>query len=243
MTLIDEDSQNLKEMSRMATGLAHDFTNILGIIVARVSLMEKELKEHPLPFYKHLNSIRNALNSGKSLVDQLSIFAGQDTLQLEWTDLNSLIHESVEDFLEKNRDVQIHSNLDPYNRSILLDRKYIRIVVQNLCLYTKNSLSHQSEIYLETQLIVGKELKQKFNAAREELYFRLTFLSHGNPIHAIELERVFEPYFTPSGRDEVKLELAVVYGCVQMHQGFIEVESELNKGTRFDIYLPTSSPD
>jgi two-component system, cell cycle sensor histidine kinase and response regulator CckA len=129
--------------------------------------------------------------------------------------------------------------LDPFVPPVMADANLLHQAVLNLCLNARDAMPGGGKIHLITQRVAGDELRQIFQDAREEQYTCITVKDSGIGMDDAVKSRIFEPFFTTKQPGEgTGLGLSVVYGIVTNHKGFIDVESDPGRGTKFRICLP-----
>lgn len=234
-------AQKLQGLGTLAGGIAHDFNNILGIILGYATMMEssngdsKKLKWN-------LGAIVKAVNRGSALVQQILTFARKTDILFETVKVNATINELVrltsETFPKTIRfKAQLQEDL-PY---IKADHNQVHQALLNLFVNARDAMPKGGTISVKTSTLLGDELCKKFPDANDQNYVSIVISDEGAGMDKETLNRVFEPFFTTKKRSKgTGLGLAVVYGVVSSHHGFIDVDSELNVGTTFNIYLPVA---
>jgi CheY-like chemotaxis protein len=183
------------------------------------------------------------VNRGAALVRQILTFARKTETSFEPISITDLVHELVSMLRQTfpkiiTFTVQLPSDI-PF---ILADRTQIHQVLLNLCVNARDAMPKGGAISINADTLSGASVKELFPAADQQSYVCITVSDNGEGMNETTKGRIFDPFFTtkPQGKG-TGLGLSVVYGVVQAHHGFISVESIPNKGTSFQIYLP--SPD
>ena len=240
-----EQVQKLESVGRLAGGVAHDFNNMLSIIIGRVEMMLLETKPDN-PNHGSLMEIRSAAVRSSDLTRQLLAFARQQTIAPKVLDLN----ENIEMTLRMIRRIigeDIHLSWKPSEDlwPVKFDPTQIDQILINLCLNARDSISRDGTISIET---ANAEIDSDYCAARGRMEFKpgswvqLTVSDNGCGIDKETQNMIFEPFFTTKAVGKgTGLGLATVYGIVKQNGGFIYVYSELGMGTTFKIYLPRTS--
>ena len=238
--------QRMESVGTLAGGIAHDFNNILSIAVGYLARLEgpevpREVKAHTL------ESIRKALARGTGLVQQLLTFARKTSGVFEAVRVNEVIREFskllAETFPQNIRfELKLQENLP----LLLADVGQLQQAVLNLCINARDAISERGSfetegglVTIESLVVDGEKLAEKFPTAKENQYVVIRVRDTGTGMDEITRGRIFEPFFTtkPLGKG-TGLGLAVVYGVVNGHQGFVDVESERDKGTAITLYFP-----
>jgi CheY-like chemotaxis protein len=185
-----------------------------------------------------------AAQRAANLTRQLLTFGRKQFMQVELLDLNEVI-KSVTQMLRRGlgENITLRCNLSPRLPAIEADSTMMEQVVMNLSLNARDAMSGGGSLIITTNPVkVGKEYVEKNSEAREGVFVCLTVSDNGCGMDRIKLGKIFEPFFTTKEVGKgTGLGLATVYGIVKQHSGWIEVESEVGKGTAFKIFLPGST--
>jgi CheY-like chemotaxis protein len=227
-------------VGRLAGGVAHDFNNLLTAIVGNAALLQQRLAEQETEH--HLAAaIEQAAWRAAELTRQLLGFSRQTLLWLRPTNLNDAVAE-VATLLERTSDPRIHLEIrrDPGLWPVQADPAQISQVLRNLCANACEAMPQGGRLLLETgNRIVAEEHARATLEARPGPFTCLSVTDTGPGISAELLPRIFDPFFTtkPTGQG-TGLGLAMAFGIIKQHQGWIECHTEAGRGTRFEIYLP-----
>ncbi len=233
-------AQKMEGLGTLAGGIAHDFNNILAIILGYTTQLEKRGPTQPEQIPVATKVIREAVERGAALVQQLLTSARQTESRLSATDLNDLVRE-LERMLRATFPKTIDFKLDllPDLPLVTADRSQIHQVLLNLCVNARDAMPRGGSVSLETCLTSGRELEKFFTGADAPSYACVRVRDTGAGMTAEVKAHIFEPFYTTKERAKgTGLGLSVVYGVVNNHRGFIQVESEPGAGTTFSIYLP-----
>lgn len=234
-------AQKMEGLGTLAGGIAHDFNNILAIILGYATKLERR-NVQPEEVPGAVKIIKEAVERGAALVQQLLTSARQAEARFASLDLNDLIRE-IERMLQatfpKTINFELHVQRDlPI---ITADRSQVHQVLLNLCVNARDAMPHGGTIALETSVIHGREMAELFTGAESNDYARVCVRDTGLGMTADVRTHIFEPFFTTKERAKgTGLGLSVVYGVVNNHHGFVQVESEPDKGTLFSVYLPVT---
>lgn len=233
-------AQKMESVGRLAGGVAHDFNNMLSVILGHVDMaLEKITVTQPI--YSDLLAIRNAAQRSANLTRQLLAFARHQTIDPRVLDLN----EIVGDMLKMLRRL-IGEDIDPVWKPdsdlglVKMDPAQIDQILANLCVNARDAISGVGKITIETHNVTFDEAYcAEHLGFLPGAYVMLAVSDDGCGMDQGTLANIFEPFFTTKQVGEgTGLGLAMVYGIVKQNNGFINVYSEPNRGTTFKIYLP-----
>ena len=233
-------AQKLESIGQLAGGIAHDYNNMLGVILGYTDLSLDSVAPGE-PLHEALLEIRKAAERSADLTRQLLGFARKQTIVPRVLDLN----QTVEGMLKMLRRV-IGENVELEWRpqkgigSVKVDPTQIDQVLMNLCVNARDAITGPGKIVLETGL---KTFDEDFCADHAGAvlgeYARLAVVDTGCGMSPETLSHIFEPFFTTKDASEgAGLGLATVYGIVRQNNGFIDVRSAPGKGSTFTIYFP-----
>jgi PAS domain S-box-containing protein len=232
-------TQKMEGLGTLAGGIAHDFNNILAIILGYTNRLET-LRAKPSEVPGAIKIIKDAVDRGAALVQQLLTSARQTEARFSSLDLNALVRE-LEKMLQatfpKTIDFELH--LHPNLPVITADRSQIHQVLLNLTVNARDAMPNGGTLTLETSMTPGTELTEFFSGAGSQNYACVKVRDTGSGMTRQVKPHIFEPFFTTKERGKgTGLGLSVVYGVVNNHRGFVQVESEPGAGTTFMVYLP-----
>jgi len=233
-------SQKMEAIGTLAGGIAHDFNNLLMGIMGFVNLMlhNKDLsKEHQ----EMLKKIENQAISGAELAKRLLGFARGGMYEVRPTDLNVIIKKTIDTFRRTRKDIVIH---DVYEKELWpseVDRVQIEQVLLNLLINAGEAMPNGGYLYIESNNVEIPEDMSMQNDVKPGRYVKFSVKDTGRGMDNKTMERVFDPFFTTKemGRG-AGLGLASSFGIIKTHGGFIQVESEIGKGSTFTVFLPAS---
>lgn len=227
-------AQKLESLGRLAGGVAHDFNNMLTVILGFCDVALAELPaDHRVREY--LEVIKDSGEKAAQLTQQLLAFGCKQVLHVQPICLHSIIQRIV---LLLRRvitcDITIRLDLQAQSSFVSADIGQIDQVVMNLVMNARDALPGCGDIWLQTR----NETRLLNDEETECIVFSVK--DNGVGIAADVKERIFEPFFTTKTHGEgTGLGLACVFGVVSQHKGFLEVESELGLGSTFLVCLPT----
>ena len=235
-----QQSQKMDSIGRLAGGVAHDFNNMLGVILGHAEIaMDQAGPENPLR--ADLLEIRKAAQRSADLTRQLLAFARKQIVAPKVLDLN----ETVEGMLKMLRRL-IGENIDLAWRPgrhlwpVKVDPSQIDQILANLCVNARDAIAGVGQVAIETDTVTldpARAAEQPGAAPGD--YVRIVFRDTGAGMDPETLSHIFEPFFTTKQLGEgTGLGLSTVYGIVQQNNGFIQVQSVPGQGTTFQIHLP-----
>ena len=234
-------SQKMESIGLLAGGIAHDFNNILNIIIGNAELVARD-PSNMLKLPKRVDAIRRTAERGGQVVKQLLAFARRTEIRYESTDLNGVVLDTVK-FIGETfpRIISIETALDPDLPLVHADSNQIHQVILNMCINARDAMASGGALRINTTVTEGSVVRSRFAQAAESRYVSVAVRDTGSGMTEEILERIFEPFFTTKDIGKgTGLGLAVAYGIVESHNGFIDVRSEVGKGSVFTIHLPLS---
>ena len=230
----------MESVGRLAGGVAHDFNNMLGVILGHVELAQ-ELISTNHPVHEDLEEIRKAANRSADLTRQLLAFARQQAVTPKVLDLDQTVAGMLK-MLERLIGERIRLVWHPQHDlwPVKMDPSQIDQILANLCVNARDAIRDIGEINIEMcNCAIERDYCVDHPGFLPGQYVRLTVSDNGCGIDRGTLPHIFEPFFTTKGLGEgTGLGLATVYGIVKQNNGFINVYSEPGEGTAFAIYLP-----
>ncbi len=232
-------SQKMESLGTLAGGIAHDFNNLLAVINGYAELSALHPND-PALFQKSLREIKRASQRAIGLVRQILTFSRKAQVHFAPVDMNQLVRELTALLAETfPRKVAFSISLLDGLPTLLADQNQLQQIVLNLCVNARDAMPDGGTISISTSLVGGDSLAYA-EAARDKSYICLRVTDTGTGMTPEVKARIFEPFFTTkAGTDGTGLGLAVVYGIVASHRGFIDVESVPDKGSTFTILMPS----
>ena len=235
-----QHAQRMESVGRLAGGVAHDYNNMLSVILGYTEL-SMEVVNPDEPLYENLKEIYGAAHRSKAVTRQLLAFARRQTIAPIVLDLN----ETVESMLKMLRRL-IGENIDlawrPGNHlwPVKMDPAQIDQILANLCVNARDAINGVGNVTIETRRATFDDAYCAQHAGFTPGQFDLLAVSDdGHGMDPDTREKIFEPFFTTKEVGQgTGLGLATVYGIVKQNDGFINVYSEPGKGTTFRIFLP-----
>jgi len=233
-------AQKMESIGRLAGGVAHDFNNMLQIILGCTE-MALELTEPQSEISAELREIESAAKRSADLTRQLLGFARKKDYAPVALDLNAKIASSL-DMLKRmvGHDIVVRWEPDPRLGAVQMDPTQLDQILANLCVNARDAMKTGGEIAISTgHTNLTAFERDHFPEAEPGRYALLTFRDNGDGMDRATLDRIFEPFFTtkPIGQG-TGLGLPTVYSVVKQHKGHIAVDSRLGRGTVFRLLFP-----
>jgi two-component system NtrC family sensor kinase len=237
-------SQKMEAVGTLAGGIAHDFNNILTAITCYSTFVKDALDEGN-PLIPHINQVLAASQKAAGLTHSLLAYSRKQVINKQPIELNDNIQQ-MNKFLSRliGANIKLSTILDDRLLTVFADSGQIEQVLMNLVINARDAIaSMQGEIIVTTELA---EITEEFCAAHgfgvTGKYALLLVKDTGTGMSRDTVNHIFEPFFTTKEAGKgTGLGLSMVYGIVKQHDGFIDVESELGRGTIFKIYFPLFS--
>jgi len=236
-------AQKFEVFGQLAGGIAHDFNNMIGAILgwAELGLDETEPESR---LHRHFDKVRHQAIRAASLTRQLLAFARRQILEPRNMDLNQSITETLS-LLEKviGSNIEIKTQLAADLALLRADPTQVEQILMNPCINARDAMPDGGRLRIETSSVSFDEKSSASHAfALPGNYNLLAVTDTETGMDAATLDRVFEPFFTTKEIGKgTGLGLATVYGIVQQHGGFLQVQSKLGAGSTFRVYLPISA--
>jgi len=233
-------SQKMEAVGQLAGGVAHDFNNILAVIQLQAGLLMAEpgLTDHQ---QDSARDIEKAAQRAANLIRQLLLFSRKQALRLCDLDLNEAV-PGIAKMLQRvlGEQVQMQFKFAPHPLLVHADTSMVDQVLMNLAVNARDAMPKGGQLIIETAA-VEFDVSQAIHTsqARPGSFVCVSVSDTGCGIPPEILPRIFEPFFTTKDVGKGSgLGLATVFGIVQQHQGWINVYSEVGRGTTFRVYLP-----
>ena len=230
----------MEAVGRLSGGIAHDFNNLLGVIIGYSQMLERKM-ERDNPLHEYVEEIEKAGQRATALTRQLLAFSRQQILTPKILSLNELVSDMVK-MLPRllGEDIAISTNLEPAIGSVKADQGQIEQVVMNLAVNARDAMPSGGRLTIGTADVVLDEMYARHHpGAKPGKYVMLSVADSGVGMNSETLLHIFEPFFTTKEVGKgTGLGLATVYGIMKQSGGYIWVDSELGKGSCFQIFLP-----
>jgi len=235
-----QQAQKMESVGRLAGGVAHDFNNMLGVILGHAEMIMDQM-DASQPYFNNLQEIQTAAQRSADLTRQLLAFARKQTISPKILDLNKTV-ESMLTMLRRliGEDIDLAWLPGKELWRINIDPSQIDQILANLCVNARDAISDTGKLTIETGTIVFDEIYcAQHQGYKSGEYVLLAVSDNGCGMDTDTQNNIFEPFFTTKELGKgTGLGLATVYGIVRQNNGFINVYSEPGLGTTFKIYLP-----
>ena len=241
-----QQAQKMEAIGMLAGGVAHDLNNILGGLVSYPELLLLQLPEDS-PLRKSILTIQKSGEKAAAVVQDLLTLARRGVVVTEVVNLNKVIAEylkspELEKLQSYHPGVHIETHLENVILNILGSPTHLSKTVMNLVSNAAEAMREGGTLSISTENRHIDRPIRGYNEVMEGDYVVLTICDTGTGIASDDLEKIFEPFYTKKkmGRSGTGLGMAVVWGTVKDHNGYIDVQSTEGKGTTFTLYFPVT---
>jgi two-component system, cell cycle sensor histidine kinase and response regulator CckA len=232
-------AQKMEAVGRLAGGVAHDFNNILTVLLGYSAVLQ-EKRETGEDIQGDIDNIKSSIQRAVKLTKQLLLFSRKEVLRPQIVNANALIHDltkMLHRLLPEN--IRLQFFLDADNPSVFIDPGQLEQVLINLVVNAKDAIDGEGRITINTENV---NVEQERSAANGIVppgnYAAVSVSDTGSGIKAEHLEKIFEPFFTTKPKGEgTGLGLSTVYGIVNQNKGYLDVQSRVGKGTEFILFF------
>jgi PAS domain S-box-containing protein len=233
-------AQKMEAVGRLAGGIAHDFNNILTAIIGYGNLLKLEIKEDD-PLNNYATQILNSAERAANLTRALLTFSRKQIISPKPVNINDVI-KGISRLLSRliGEDIDLSTPLTDKDLTVMADTTQIEQVLMNLATNARDAMPNGGTLLIGTDMITfDNEYVRAHGYGRLGNFALISVEDTGSGIDEKIKERIFEPFFTTKEIGKgTGLGLAMVYGIIKQHEGYINVYSDPNKGTTFKIYLP-----
>jgi PAS domain S-box-containing protein len=238
-------AQKMEAIGQLAGGVAHDFNNILTVIMGFGQLLQHALEADD-PKRGNLKQILDAAERATHLTSSLLAFSRKQVMLLQPVELNELTRNLTR-FLSRiiGEDIALRTELGADPLPVLADSGQLEQVLMNLATNARDAMPGGGELHIRTQsVLLDQEFYRQHGYGASGHYALVSISDTGVGMDAEVREKIFEPFFTTKapGRG-TGLGLSIVYGIVKQHGGYITIDSACGAGTTFSIYLPLTIED
>jgi len=231
-------SQKMDALGKLTGGVAHDYNNMLGIILGYSDLLTNMLNDQP-ELKKYASEILHAGERGAQLTKKLLSFASKKTTNGSQLSINTLLRD-MENILEKTLTARITLTLDLVNDvwPVHLDSGELEDAVVNMNINAMHAIQGNGHITIQTRNESLSQNEAALLSLNKGDYVILSVTDTGSGMDNETVEKVFEPFYSTKGEGGTGLGLSQVYGFVERSGGVIKVYTEQGKGTQFALYFP-----
>ena len=237
-------SHKMEALANLTRGIAHDFNNALAAIIGYAGVLEMRL-EHQPDLVKNVRRILAATDRASRLTRALLAFSRDQPTQMQRIELTSLV-ERVGKLLPPvlGSDIRLRIDVSGEALPVQADSAQIEQTLINLAANARNAMPEGGELVLTLEREeLDQIFRRRYGFGQVGVYAHLAMADSGEGMDEETCRRVFDPYFTTcDGGQSAGLGLAIVYGIVKRHGGYITCTSTPGEGTVFDLYLPLATP-
>jgi signal transduction histidine kinase/response regulator RpfG family c-di-GMP phosphodiesterase len=234
------ESQKMESVGRLASGVAHDFSNIMSAVLGYSEMAMMELPEDH-PAHEKLKIIRDAGEKAAVLTRQLLAFSSKQVLSMKPLNLNAVVEDMAKMLIRLiGEDIRLRLETKGRMENVMADQGQISQILLNLAVNARDAMPKGGDLVIETSEVeLDAEFAKRYADVEPGPYVMLAVTDTGEGIEKKFMDNIFEPFFTTKQKGKgTGLGLATVYGIVKQHKGHISVYSEEGMGTSFHIYLP-----
>lgn len=233
--------QKMEAVGHLAGGVAHDFNNLLHAIRGYVDMALSDIPKGSQA-HEDLTEATAAVDRAASLVKQLLTFSESKPTQPVVIDLRNIVDQHLK-LLKPiiGRHISVNVNVLPNDGPVVLDPAQFEQILMNLCINARDAMPDGGSISIELGTVTPEEVPEESATGLKKAahYLHLTVADNGEGIPDDVVEHIYEPFFTTKETGKgTGLGLATVYSLVDRNGGSISVDTEVGKGTTFEVYLP-----
>ena len=239
-------AEKMEAIGTLAGGVAHDLNNVLSGIVSYPDLLLMDLPEDS-PLRKPILTMQSAGQKAVAIVQDLLTMARRGVVIADVVNLNDIISKYLksleyENLISFHPGVEVKTNLEADLPNLSGSSVHLSKIVMNLVSNAAEAMPHGGKIFISTENRYVDRPLSGYDSVEEGDYVVLTVSDPGAGISAKDMKRIFEPFYTKKvmGRSGTGLGMAVVWGTVKDHKGYIDVQSTERKGTTFTLYFPAT---
>ena len=229
-------------VAELAGGISHHFNNLLAVVIGYGNLLQTKMDpDNPLRIY--VEDILSASETAADLTKKLLIFSGKQKMNLRIANLNEVVRGVFALFI--NNDIKLQLKLTDRDLPVMIDAPHFEEALVDLISNAVDAMPLGGTLTVTTErLTLGSDHAERKGNGRSKERALLTVSDTGFGMTRKVKERVFDPFFTTKEVGKgTGLGLSTVYGTVKMHNGTINIESQLGQGTKVNIYLPLLKPE
>ena len=239
-------AQKMEALGTLAGGVAHDLNNVLGVLVGYSELMKEAIPENSVAARYAENILQSGFRA-TAIIQDLLTMARRGVAVAKVVNLSKLITDhwktpEFENLLISHPNVRITTELDNDLFNIKGSPVHLIKTILNLVLNAAESITDEGKVSIKTENRYLDQPIHGYDTMQEGDYAVLTVSDTGSGISPKDIDKIFEPFYTKKvmGRSGTGLGLAVVWGTVKDHNGYIDVQSRENEGSTFTLYFPVT---
>ncbi len=232
-------AQRIDSIGNLAGGVAHDFNNILTSILGSTAIMKRKMKKTD-PWFRFVDIVETAARRGAGLTRQLLTFARKTNVSFKPIIVNEIVEETLRLFERSiDKTITIRTKLAAEVFLINGDDGQIQQALLNLLINARDAMPDGGVVTVSTGRADGLGLRKSATEQRGPEMVAITVSDNGMGMDTATQQHIFEPFFTTKDQGKgTGLGLSVVYGVVNAHNGYIQMQSEEGRGTQFHLYFP-----
>jgi len=235
---IIDRSQKMDALGKLTGGIAHDYNNMLGVILGYSEILKNSLSDRP-KLQNHVDKIKRSAVRGAKLTKKLLAFSANKSSDSKKANINTLL-TNTHNILEKTLTARIKLlfKLDQELWPVLVDESDLEDTILNMTINAMHAIDRNGEFTIETKNISLNMIESKALDLVAGDYIQLRFTDTGCGMDNATKEKIFDPFYSTKGDHGTGLGLSQVYGFITRCQGVIQVRSAPHKGTTFTLYFP-----
>ncbi len=232
------NSQKMEAMGKLTGGIAHDYNNMLGVVLGYVELLKDSLQTQSEQ-YSYIGEIEHSAQRGVKLTQKLLSFSRNKNASDEVLYINTLL-QGMQNMLEKTLTARIKLVLELENNiyPVCIDASDMEDAILNISINAMHAIKDSGQLSIRTKNKYIDKNSSSLIDLQEGNYVVLSFTDNGCGMDDKIKERIFDPFYSTKGTGGTGLGLSQVYGFVQRSGGTIAVSSEVEQGTQFNLYFP-----
>jgi len=235
-------AQKLESIGMLASGIAHEFNNILTGIIPNAELIKMTSAPDSTNFNRAASIQRSAVRAS-DIVKKLLSFSRDDKINVNEVSNFIVVANETIDILKKlfQKNIKIKSSYPTDLYQVKIDATRLQQIIMNLSINAKDAISEHGEINISAQNYTVNDAQNSPGDLSEGKYILMQISDTGKGIQIKDLGKIFDPFFTTKEPGKgTGLGLSIIYGIIKSIKGKIEVQSEINSGTTFNVYFPAT---
>jgi signal transduction histidine kinase len=233
-------AQKMASLGTLVGSIAHEFRNVLNVIIGFGSLIKEDLREDD-PLMSDLKPILSTAQGATNLTESLLSFCRKKVNGQRLLNINDTIRCSRIILLKIiGENIKLETMLDDRELTVRMDSGQIEQVLINLVINARDAMPNGGQLSIQTKLVnLNRKITQRHCHETQQLYAMISVVDSGTGMDEVTRENLFEPFYTTKEPGKgTGLGLAVLNGIIKQHDGYIHVSSQEGQGTAFKIYLP-----